>query len=117
MKKLFFLVIFCYTLTEISAQGFDKNLQKYWKYRERLKNFVVPGDCQGCGVPANGIDAAGNLQYGDATQEMGHYLLVLATENYLLNYYGISDADNVKEIFYALEAINRLDRTAEYWWD
>lgn len=121
----------------------EKNLQKYWKYRERLKNFVVVGDCQGCSIPSaqrgyagdknptltqpwegdsdvvsGGPEDGGELEYGDATILWGHYLAFLATEYALMEKNGITTHlyETKREIYYALEALNRLDYNAEYWW-
>jgi hypothetical protein len=68
-------------------------------------------------VPAYTI--GGNLQNGNAFQiwdntiEHGYYLMVLATEYELLSRDG-QDLTAVKnELYYALNAINRIDRRAE----
>jgi hypothetical protein len=49
MKKIIFFVLGILFQTTLFAQSQETiNLNKYWRYRERLKNFVVQGDCQGC---------------------------------------------------------------------
>jgi hypothetical protein len=54
-KALKFISILTFLLSchFSQSQTSEKNLQKYWKYRERLKNFVVVGDCEGCGLINN----------------------------------------------------------------
>jgi hypothetical protein len=105
------------------GQGAQINLEKYWKYRERLKNFVVVGDCMGCSEPANGRDGTNSLSYDDATSVHGYYLGMLATEHKLLCSIQNPDAATIAqinrneiELGYALEAINRLDMMAEFAW-
>src|SRR3972149_3608693 len=63
----------------------DDNIQKYWHYRERLKNFIVPSDCQGCSnVPASRDPREGEIDelinFEDHLQWMGYYLTMLSTE-------------------------------------
>ncbi|MBL7892610.1 MAG: T9SS type A sorting domain-containing protein [Bacteroidia bacterium] len=100
------------------AQSPTENLQKYWKYRERLKNLVVVGNCQGCSVPSKGRDGVGNLDWSDATIGMGYYIGMLAMEYKILKDHNETTAlaNTKKELYYALEAINRLDKMAEYYW-
>jgi len=104
----------------LPAQSPDQNLKKYWLYRERLKNFVVVGDCQGCSLQPTGRGGAGNsvLSYNDSGGHMGFYIGMLATEYKLLKDHGqfAQLQKTSMELYYALEALNRLDQTAEYWW-
>ena len=113
----------------LQAQTPDQNLRKYWIYRERLKNYVVVGDCQGCSIPASGRGwtnnwvpsaqvANGTLSYDDSGGRMGYYIAMLATEYKLLKDHGQTNQlqNTALELYYALEALNRLDLTAEYWW-
>lgn len=148
MKKtiLFAVVLKYFILTQFligQTINPEKNLKKYWKYRERLKNFVVVGDCQGCSIPSasrgiagdieftaekpwegdndtepGGPEDAGELDYGDATILWGHYLAFLATEYALMEKNGVTSHlyETKREIYYAIEALNRLDIKAEYWW-
>ncbi len=145
MKKTFLFNVLIFILHASFAQSSDseKNLQKYWKYRERLKNFVVVGDCQGCSIPSairgyaadknttltepwegdadnvpGGSEDGGELEYGDATMLWGHYLAFLATEYAMMKKNGVAAHlyETKREIYYALEALNRLDKKAEYWW-
>ena len=143
MKKITLLFLIFIKISLGQSTDSEKNLQKYWKYRERLKNFVVVGDCQGCSIPSTirgiagdidftaekpwegdsdsepgGPEDGGELDYGDATILWGHYLAFLATEYELMNRNGITAHlyETKREIYYALEALNRLDIKAEYWW-
>ena len=43
-----FILIFSPALIFSQSPLADDNIQKYWHYRERLKNFIVPSDCKGC---------------------------------------------------------------------
>ncbi len=114
-----FLICIIVCNTSAWAQP-EQNLKKYWRYRERFKNYVVPGECQGCGLPSTGrfpeldvngsIIKSGHLNYPDETIHLGHYIGMLAMELHLTG--GGVNLD----IWYALEAFNRLDKTAEGWW-
>ncbi|TND10414.1 MAG: hypothetical protein FD123_56 [Bacteroidetes bacterium] len=112
------LAIVAVCLFQISyAQAPQINLEKYWKYRERLKNAVVPGNCMGCSLPASrGRDGASELAWDDETIELGYYIGMLATEYRLLQVNGQNTATAAKELYYALETFNRLDKMAEYYW-
>ena len=126
-RKLFlFSIIICYTSAWAQPA---QNLKKYWRYNERFKNYVVPGDCQGCSLPGTGrlyfdhdppntnIVDWGHLNYSDETIHLGHYIGVLATEFKLLLSHGQDTKETKKKLWYALEAFNRLDKTAEGWGD
>ena len=98
----------------------DQLQQKYWFYKNRLhKFFIVQGLGQGRSIPANhrnmergGID---KLDFGDGLIHHGWYIGVLATEHKLLDgNQRITDLErNRTELYYALEALDRLDREAE----
>ena len=49
----------------------------------------------------------------DASLRLGWYIAVLATEYKLLNVQGLDTYQTRKELYYALEAFNRLDLNAE----
>jgi len=98
-----------------------KNHYKYWVFRNRLKTrFLSVGPNAGQSIPAGrlhnpiqnkAIDAIepAMAEFGDATIYLGWYISVLATENFLLRMHNQNTADNEMELFYALNAINRLD--------
>lgn len=124
--KLFLICItFCYTYAWAQPA---QNLKKYWRYHERFKNYVVPGDCQGCSLPATGrlaffnfepsngnIVHDGHLNYPDETIHLGYYIGTLATE-FGLYYRRYGGGLENNDLWNVLEAFNRLDKTAEGWW-
>ncbi len=141
MKQLFiFLILFSNLFAQ--AQTPEENLDKYWKYRDRLrKDFLKIGNLPGesipmsarsigfaySGVPANANgDKPSRIYYQDANIYLGHYLAVLATElKLLLNSYNATEdyteqqalleqlEATKKELYYALQTVNRLDLNAE----
>ena len=118
-NKIFYLVFFFFCCSTLAAQDVYTNLQKYWRFRERLKNFVVPGNCFGCSMSAMDHNKFGKIEWSDATIHQGYYISMLATENKLLLQYNQQAQlqQNVRELFYALETMNRLDYWAEYRWE
>ncbi len=119
--------IFCFLLLSISissyAQNEFDNMHKYWYYRFRMKNdFMLLGKGQGMSIPAAQRDVRGQnfpyseehqLDWGDATTDLGWYIGVLATEYRLLRDNSQPTDTTLMELYYALEAFNRLDNTAE----
>jgi hypothetical protein len=116
------------------AQTQDElNLEKYWKYRECLKTYFMkigsePGESipMSCRIPD--WDAAGGhedidildsavttLEWRDATISLGYYFIVLATEYKLLNDAGENTESTLIELYYAINALNRLDYYAEFY--
>ncbi len=121
MKRWALILFFCCeSFFSSPAQTRDINLEKYWRFRERLKNFVVPGDCFGCSLPAAKRSGTDFIDWSDATIHLGYYIGMLATEHKLLTLHNQSPQriqETEKELFYAIEAINRLDLWAEYRWE
>lgn len=125
MKKLnpvFLIPLFCMLFKiGLMAQTPQANLEKYWIYRERLKNYVVSGECQGCGLPAISRQGARSsdpdiLSFNDETTMLGIYIGMLACEYKLLHDAGdpfLPQTQN--DLHAALQAFNRLDNTAEAW--
>ncbi len=112
----------------ISDEDFHR---KYWFYKSHLNNdFIKIGLNFGESLPFNekitkhsntavniDLSDAPKLHSGDASARLGIYLSVLATEYRLLKNNN-QDVSKVKhEIFCALNAINRLDRDAETYFD
>ena len=110
--------------------------QKYWWYRYRLVNdFMKVGDNCGESIPASArhlrhtyywnaypwfVDPYKNgaLEWGDATQYLGNYIMALATEYKMLSSSGLSTNRTLMELSKALNAFDRLDKNAEdYSWD
>ena len=92
------------------------NEEKYWDYREKLRNeFMIGiGPEMGMSTPAAVRDTvSGILQWTDATLSLGEYIAVLAMEYRILEEKGDEIDETVEELFYALYALNRLDYYAE----
>ncbi len=129
MKKLATIFILFVSQSICFAQTQDElNLEKYWKYRERLKTYFMKiGSDAGMSIPMSGripdwdsADIAGTsdfdvttLEWRDATISLGYYFIVLATEYKLLNDAGQDTESTLIELYYALNALNRLDLKAE----
>jgi hypothetical protein len=68
----------------------EKNMVKYWYYRNRLQYFMV----QGTGVGESQVAGirnhynSGILNFGQHSAYLGDYMGVLVTEYYLLNQNG-----------------------------
>lgn len=97
----------------------EQNLDKYWFYRAKLKNdFLVIGADQGNSIPISIRNRWGGDEatWGDATIYLGWYLGVLATENFLLGQQNDKKGKraNLQELYYAMNALQRLDKIAEY---
>jgi MYXO-CTERM domain-containing protein len=101
-----------------------QNLDKYRALRHRLvTEFVSVGGAQGQSQPApERMDNLGLMKWGDGTIALGFYLGVLATEHYILSnpsrFPGAASATldletTRDELYYALLALERLDRDAD----
>ncbi len=108
----------------LSAQGDHRNLEKYWRYRQRLHElFVKVGPGPGESIPAAEINqfrkVFGNpgVTYGqaDGTATLGWYIAVLASEHALLVRNGLSTAENEEELYFALNALWRLDAQSNFY--
>lgn len=73
-------------------------------------DYRVPRSCID---NASFSDGKGEMHWGDGTIRHGHYLVLLATEYALLKKEGQPLEGILNELYYALEAINRLDLYAE----
>lgn len=123
IKTLILLLLIFGTLQQVFAQNSYQRQLKYWYLRDRLRYFIAhsdnPIDEDGSELVMiirnkNKTYPSGFQQYADWGQEsslFGKYIGLLATEYYLLNYYGkyqeaaISDQELIK----ALEAQKRRD--------
>lgn len=113
---LFFILLLSTAAGDIYAQTPQQNEEKYWEYRERLRNdFMIGiGPEMGMSTPASARDTVtGILQWTDATMALGEYIGVLAMEYRILEGRAASTDETVEEMFYALYALNRLDYNAE----
>jgi hypothetical protein len=100
----------------LKAQSPEENEEKYWNYRNKLRNdFMIGiGPDMGQSIPASVRDTvSGALQWTDCTIAFGQYIGILAMEYRILDDASLSTAATVEELFYALWAMNRLDYHAE----
>ncbi|MEO6830694.1 MAG: hypothetical protein ABI378_00615 [Chitinophagaceae bacterium] len=117
MKNSFFCIIVLFCCTTAFCQNYNINLQKYWWYRYRLINdFSKIGPNFGESLPMGKriyLNPKTELAWGDAIQKQGSYLITLATEHKLQKLAGYSTGRLNLELYYALNAINRLDNNSE----
>lgn len=108
----------------IWGQGDERNLAKYWRYRQRLQElFVKVGPGAGESVPASEIDqwrvvfGNGGVTWAqsDGTATLGWYIAVLATEHGLLKKFGLPTTENEEELYFALNALWRLDAQSDFY--
>ncbi|MFM9984465.1 MAG: hypothetical protein ACKVOK_04485 [Flavobacteriales bacterium] len=123
--KVHFTILLSTILIICNAQTDQENQDKYWKYREMLKNkFVKIGSEPGASIPmacripgyayGSTPDPTGTqLQWKDATITLGYYWIVLATEYKLLSENSQDVQPTLNELYYAMHAFNRVDMTAE----
>jgi len=118
MFKWFVLFLILPLLTFSQSNSLS---EKYFSYRQRLVNEFMLGVGKdfGMSIPAsmrNTHDSNYNgretIKWGDATIDLSYYIATLATEYKLLTD-ETKREQTLKELFYALEAINRLDYYAE----
>ena len=125
MKQVLSFFILSLSVFSSFAQIIKEDHDKYWNYRNRLRTyFLHVGPGQGESIPAgirNFINwNDGNksiLAWGDATLYLGWYLGVLATEFHLLQQNGEDTKEIIKELCFAILAVERLDSVAETRWN
>ncbi|MES2132614.1 MAG: T9SS type A sorting domain-containing protein [Bacteroidota bacterium] len=130
MKKIIF-IFFIEALTSFDSfsqpLNFAENEQahrRYWYYRTRFINdFVKIGEAQGdciCFPERNYNSSDGTsitAKVGpDQIDIMNQYLSALALEYKLLSRNNQSTDETIREIFYILKTINRLDNEADWFW-
>lgn len=126
MKRIVVIIITLLLLhgldSKVRAQSYEENLKKYWFFRYKLVNdFMQIGNQCGESMPATtrslwtGETPNGtcHLKWSDATIDLAHYIGVLATEYALLKQNNQDCTRTIKELYYALKALERLDLTAE----
>ncbi len=98
----------------LKGQSDPNNLEKYWFYRERLKQFVVTDNYAypGTNIPAHRIEVDA-IGWDDGNGALNQYISMLATEYRLLKDYGQDVSQTVRDLCYAINSFERLDRTAE----
>lgn len=116
--------VLLFALSTVMAQDVEQNLEKYWAYRHKLvTQYMLVGEGQGYSLPASYINPGlERMKWSDNTIWLGWYIGTLATEYHLLHnprYAGYDDSvatridENRNELYYALNALVRLDSTAE----
>lgn len=143
MKKLtLFIMLISYSGLSILAQTNSDLHNKYWVYKDRFNQiFTQAGVFNGEGQVSDGIrrnscgSAFSQLQngvevtvtqnnsypltlgFGDAALDQGYYLMVLASEYWILKQEAADSSDRMKalknQIYFAINAIERLDLNAE----
>ena len=120
MKKILLttIVSFFASIHFINGQDQNANLQKYWAYRDRLRQKFILVDQNveyfGTNIPASSIDLTSkSIDWGDANSGMSHYLSVLATELWLLKNNEQDYSQTLKELYYAMHAMERMDVYSE----
>lgn len=104
------------SLSSTIAQNSVQNRSKYDYYRSRfVSNYVSVGINQGESLVAESRCRNGNKLsgFGDQTIYLAQYWAMLATEYKRLESIGETTTNTLTELFYAMEAFNRLDKTAE----
>ncbi len=104
-NKIFLLICFFSCISQLIAGGTNDNKQKYWVYRERLKNFMFQGSSNGSGLVL-GDRVNKELSTGDEPWYLGYYMATLAMEWKLLNDNHQSTAQTEQDLYYAIDAIN-----------
>ena len=119
MKRFALLIILISNVMAICAQTPQKNLEKYWNYRERLREkFIVISqnvEDEGVNIPAGDL-YSNEITWSDGNSIMSHYLSLLSTELYLLKNNGYDYSTTLKELYYAMLAMERLDLYSESHW-
>ncbi|HUM47601.1 MAG TPA: T9SS type A sorting domain-containing protein [Chitinophagales bacterium] len=120
-RVVFVLALLLVGANSLKAQTDWDNIEKYWRYREKLTTkFTAVGDQQGESIIAGmrGRKAwlfPGELfsGFGDQTISLAQYIGMLATEYRILKDAGYNLDQTKEELFYAIESFNRLDYNAE----
>ncbi len=117
-KKYTIISLICLFLNIhlIISQTNEQNLEKYWHYRYRLTHyFMVVGAGAGESLPADirNLYNGGTLKWSESLVQLGYYLGVLATEYHLLKKNNQNTDQTLTELYYALNALKRLDYAAD----
>lgn len=124
---LLIVALFTFSLSNGQTTNYQALNSTYWNLRTKFqKRFVVIGTGSGRSLPVASLDPVdhygttcsqnsytGVARFGDEPQLQGYYLATLATEYALLIQEGRPTNAVLNELYYAIEAINRLDRDAE----
>lgn len=124
-KLIILVTLFTYHKGISQPLTFSENEQahrRYWYYRTRFVNdFVKLGNSQGDGVcfPQRNYNGKFSIEAKvgpDQIDITNQYLSALALEYKLLSRSNQSTTETIKEIYYLLRAVNRLDARADYFW-
>jgi len=110
------IIITIFMGLDVFSQDLSWDEEKYEIYRERLKqHFMVGiGPELGMSIPAMSWDTVNGIaKWSDCTIDHGQYLGVLGSEYKILSLQGEDTEETVRELYYALYALNRLDYFAE----
>lgn len=121
MKPIIFsIVISALFGSSLFAQYDLENQGKYQYYKERFQNnYIRSGKGFGKSIPfsqrvwKNGDEKTHQLEGGEHTLMLGNYIAFLGTEYKLYKESNLSTQGTLRELYYALEAFNRLDYYAE----
>ena len=132
MKKFItYILLSVVAFSSFAQYSFQREKDKYWIYRERLKNFMVSSNgtgCKGCDIPAVGRENDGTpivgtdrIGWADTPWFIGYWMGTLAMEYKLLKQSGLSSTSpevmQTKEDLYGvIQSVNRLDWEAEESW-
>ena len=117
MKKILRILVLLALTSEwaIAQSPQQLNLQKYWNYRDRFFKYFIatsPDNLKGSNIPAMNIDN-NVFNCNDGNEGMQYYIGWLATEYKLLQLYGQDVTETRNYLLWALNAVERLDYTAE----
>ncbi|GEM_PF-630269 len=126
MKKIIAGLFLLLLAMPFYCQNQQDNLTKYWDYRNRLREkfMVVSENVMDPGVnipaaeifyndPQNLTFINNRICWGDENSNMSQYLSVLATELWILKNNGQDYSVTLKELYYAMLALERLDYFSE----
>ena len=124
MRKILIGLFFLLFTIPFYSQNQQANLNKYWTYRNRLRDsfMVVSPNVMdyGLNIPASeifynnpSVTSSNRISWGDGNCNMSQYLSVLATELWILKNNGQDYSTTLKELFYAMMALERLDKLSE----
>lgn len=120
MKKIIMATLLAISVSYAYSQTQQQNLEKYWRYRDRLRErFIVVSqnvEEEGVNIPC-GYLFTDKAKFSDGNYNMSHYLSLLSTELYMLKKNGQDYSETLKELYYAMLAMERLDLYSEAHWN
>lgn len=117
MYRILLSIIFLFSLLSASSQKTEAldNLSKYWNYKDRLHNYFVKvgpgiGESVVAHIRNKNQQSEKGFEFSDQTIDLAWYIGILATEYSLLNNEGQDCSATLQELYYAMMALDRLDR-------